>query len=158
MEIRGHVIKEVQEFFDRGSFDRERNFTHLCLIPKIVKPKKMTDLRSISLCSVFYKIIAKIMVRRIQPMMPLIVSLKSAFVSERNISDNIHVAHEIVHGLRTFKPVATQFMAIKSDMSKAYDRVEWEYLRALLLALGFHRKWVELTIRCLISLLLRANQ
>ncbi|KAG7549361.1 Reverse transcriptase domain [Arabidopsis thaliana x Arabidopsis arenosa] len=150
--VKLQIIEEIQGFFNSGVLPEEWNHTHLCLISKVLKPQRMTDMRPISLCSVLYKIISKIISSRLKVYLPEIVSpTQSAYVAERLVSDNILIAHEIMHSLHSHPGISTEFLAFKTDMSKAYDRVEWSFLEEILIALGFDKKWNSWIMGCVSS-------
>lgn len=133
------VIQELRGFFESGQLPVDWNFTELCLLPKVPNPNQMKDLRPISLCSVVYKIVSKVLCDRLMLVLPHIVSpTQGAFVEGRLISDNLLIAHEMVHGLKTNHACKSDFIAIKTDMFKAYNLVEWDFLEALFNKLGCH--------------------
>ena len=70
-------------------------------------------------------------------------------MSEQLISDNILVAFETSHYMRNHTKGKSGFMALKLDMSKAYDRVKWAYMEKVLVQLGFHDRWVKLMMACI---------
>lgn len=113
----------------------------------------MTEFRPISLCNVGYKIISKILSTRLKRIIPRIISeTQFAFFAERLITDNILITQEIFHALRTNSSCKEKFVAINTDMSKAYDRVEWSFMEALLLKFGFDEQWVSMIMKCISSI------
>ena len=64
------------------------------------------------------------------------------------ISDNIIIAFETIHYLKNLRNGKNAQMVVKLDMSKVYNRVEWDYLQAIMLNLGFHENWVRLIMVC----------
>ena len=146
------TVERIQGFFRTAVLPAGWNHTHICLLPKVAAPSTMTELRPISLCSVHYKIVSKVLCNRLKHILPDIVSdTQGAFVGGRLITDNILVAHEMVHALRTKEGINDRFLAIKTDMSKAYDRVEWSFVEILLERLGFDRRWVTWILSCISS-------
>ncbi|XP_010480729.1 PREDICTED: uncharacterized protein LOC104759515 [Camelina sativa] len=89
---------------------------------------------------------------RLRSFLPTLISeTQSAFVEGRLITDNILIAQEMFHGLRTNPSCKGKFMAIKTDMSKAYDRVEWSFIEHLLRKFGFCEKWISWVMWCVTS-------
>lgn len=95
------VFKCCYQWLDEGIFPAEVNDTTLVLIPKKDNVDDPKDLRPIALCNVLYKILSKVLANRLQKILPNIISEEqSAFVSGRNITDNILVAFEILHYMK----------------------------------------------------------
>ena len=143
------VTNAVLNFLNSGNMDPEINYTHIVLIPKIKFPEKMSDYRPISLCNVIYKIISKVLANRMKKILPQLISpTQSAFVPGRLITDNILVAYETLHTMHGHKKGKTRSLALKLDISKAYDRVEWTFLKRIMVKLGFPNAWIERVMCC----------
>lgn len=101
------------------------NSTFIALIPKVTPSTKVTEFWPISLCNVLHKFIAKVLTNHMKSILPLIISNnQSTFIPGRLITDNALVAYEALHTMASKLRGKKGYMAIKLDMSKAYDRVE----------------------------------
>lgn len=119
----------------------------------------MTQFRPISLCNVLYKICSKVLANRLREVLnDIIFEEQSAFIPGRLITNNVLLAYECIHYLKR-KKGKTGCCAIKLDMAKAYDRVEWAYLRSIMVKLGFAEFWISTIMKCVetVSFSIRVN-
>ena len=150
-EIKSSVINVIQDFFTNKSSLQEINRTNIALIPKVENPETTSHFRPISLCNVIYKIISKIIVNRLRPILMMCISQnQGAFAPGRSIIDNILIAHELFSDFnRKHGHIGT--MAVKLDLEKAYDFLDWNYIKAILSKFGFCNSWINLIMECITS-------
>lgn len=110
----------------------------------------MVEYCLISLYNVLYKLISKVLANRIRIFLLMLISeSQSTFVPRIQITNNILIFYEIIYFLKK-KCMGNQgFMSLKLDMSKAYDRMEWNYLEYTLFVLGFPHRMINLVMQCL---------
>lgn len=96
----------------------------------------VTQFRPISLCTVLYNVLYKVIVNRLKPIMPiLIVDNQTSFVHERHIMDNVIIAQKAIHSMRIRKG-KKGWLAVKVDMEKAYERLRWSFIKDTLEYVG----------------------
>ncbi|GKF45797.1 putative RNA-directed DNA polymerase, eukaryota, reverse transcriptase zinc-binding domain protein, partial [Tanacetum coccineum] len=123
--IRVDVCKAIKEFFINGILLKELNHTIIALIPKVNTPLRINDYRPISCCNTLYKCISKIISNRMKESLSELINLnQSAFIP----------------GLAR--------CAFKVDIQKAYDTVDWLFLKDILTGFGFHHRMIGWIMEC----------
>jgi len=116
------------------------------LIPKVSSPMTLKDFRPISLLGCLYKLLAKVLTKRLASVMDSIISKsQSAFIKGRNLVDGVLVANELVDFAKKTK---SKCLVLKVDFEKAYDSVDWGFLEYMMKRLGFGEKGVAWMKAC----------
>ena len=129
-----------------GRIDSALNSTFISLIPKKDKPLSFLDFRPISLCNLIYKLIAKIVALRLKSFLDKAISPKQfGFLRQRHIAEPIGITQEALHTIKK-KNCA---MVLKLNLEKDFDKVNWTYLRLILLQIGVPLGGVNWIMGCI---------
>ena len=124
----------VRAILNRGGLSSELNQSLIVLVPKVQNSRTVKDFRPISLLGGVYKIVAKILANRIRLLVPKLVHPSQAgFVKGRSLAEScLSVWAGMEEG-----PRRGDFVFLKIDFEKAYDRLEWRFLEECLEVMGF---------------------
>ena len=140
-------MQVIEDSRTSGWIPASFNSTFIALIPKSDNPLSLNDYRPISLCNCIYKIISKFIAMRVKAILSEHISDEQfGFLEGRQIHEAIGVAQEGLHSIKTKR---LKGAILKLDLSKAYDKVSWLYLRLLLTHLGFCINFIRWIMSCL---------
>ncbi|GLT63047.1 hypothetical protein SLA2020_356410 [Shorea laevis] len=149
--VKDKVCNDVKQIFQESSIPAKWNECLLVLIPKVKSPETIQQYRPIGLCNTSYKIISKILVHRLKPWMDKIISpCQSSFIPGRQGTDNVLVLQELVYSFKK-KTGRGGDMICKLDLEKAYDRLEWSFIREALLFFKFPMEIINLIMSMVCS-------
>ena len=138
------VKEEVKQAFLQRKIPDYLNSTSIVLIPKIQSPESIGSYCPISLCNSVYKVITMIIVGRLRPYLDkLIAPCQAAFIPGRRGVDNAIIVQEIIPSMEKTKGKGG-YMALKIDLEKAYDKLEWSFIRDTLLRFNLLKNLIEL--------------
>ena len=144
------VVDDVIHFFTTNDLLPTFNFTIVVLVPKCSNLSYIKDFCPIFCCTVVYKCITKILANRIKKYLPAVIGKsKSSFIQGRSITDNIFMARELVRGYVRYS--ISSRCAIKIDLQKAFDSLNWKFLLKVLGILKFPNIFINWIKRCITS-------
>jgi hypothetical protein len=140
-DIEFDIFNFVSESISQAFLAEELNVSKIALLPKSEDRLHIKNYRPISLLNIAYKIVAKVYANRMKPLLHnWILPSQTGFVPNRCILDNIFLAFESIEWAKENNQDLSMLLL---DFEKAYDRVNWTFLRQAMERMGFHLTWIN---------------
>ncbi|XP_058776499.1 uncharacterized protein LOC131650805 [Vicia villosa] len=147
--IKEDLLKFCSDFYSRGKLVKSIFSAFIALIPKNKNPQDLSEYRPICLVGSLYKILPKMLAARIKKVMGSLISCnQSAFVPGRNMLDVVLLVNEVIDWAKQNK---SSCLLLKVDFEKAYDSLSWNFLRDMLVRMGFGKRWLMWMDACIFS-------
>ena len=145
--LKADFVAVLKAFHQTGYIPKGCNASFIALVPKVRDPCMLDQFRPISLVGAIYKVISKVLARRLKKvLLSIIDESQSTFVKDMGLVDNVLLANEVVEELRR---KGKSGLCLKVDFEKVYDSVRWDFLYDMLGRLGFHTTWVKWIRGCM---------
>ena len=140
-DIKFDIFNFVLESSCQETIAEELNVSKIALLPKSEDRLRIQNYRPISLLNTLYKVVAKVYANRMKPLLHhWILPTQTGFVPNRCILDNVFLAFEAIEWTLENKQNLSMLLL---DFEKAYDRVNWTFLRRTMETMGFQHKWIN---------------
>ncbi|KAL1198665.1 putative ribonuclease H protein [Cardamine amara subsp. amara] len=141
-------IAAVLECFTTGKMLKQWNCTAITLVPKKTGVERLCDYRPISCCNAVYKVVSKLLARRLESLLPEMISnTQSAFVKGRLLVENVLLASELVQGFT--RKHTTPRGLLQVDLRKAFDSVSWGFIIQVLKSANFPPIYINWVKNCI---------
>ncbi|KAK2354489.1 hypothetical protein QL285_092001 [Trifolium repens] len=147
--MKGEVRILFDQFHVNACLPKSFSSYFVTPIPKVNSPLTLREFRPISILGCLYKMVAKVLAKRLSLVINSIVTLtQSAFLKGRQLVDGVLVINEIVDFA---KKTGRECLIFKVDFEKAYDSMEWSFLDYMLGRFGFGKKWKSWIRACVFA-------
>ena len=135
-DLGNFIIRSLNEGFVEGKMSISQREGIITCIPKGDKPREfLKNWRPISLLNVVYKIGSSCIANRMKEVLPQLINEdQTGFVPGRYIGDNLRLLYDIMDYLKNEN---LSGLLVSIDFEKAFDSVNWEFMRKVLRHFGF---------------------
>jgi hypothetical protein len=147
--VKVDVMNAVMEFFSTSWILPGFNSNIIALIPKSPDASTIAQYRPIAMANFKFKIITKIIADRLASILPNLISdEQKGFIKDRNIKDCLCTASEVANLLHNKAHGGN--VALKIDITKAFDILDWSFLLKVLKTFGFNAtfcNWIQVILQ-----------
>lgn len=151
--IKDDIIAAIKEFFSSYQMAKDWKATYIVWILKKNNPREEIDYRLLAYVVLYMSLLLKVWLTSWRLQYQVLYWMNKVLLPlieiYRSIIENIMVTQQLFHSMGKALKIKKALMVVKANIEKAYDRMSWRFLDAVLKHYSFHNKFIRWIMCCI---------